>query len=562
MQSRGTHRLMPRTRRGAVLFWSALFILSIALQYAAAALPKSALATGSSVTICHRTDSNTNPYTNPTVDISSSGHLQGGHDNEHEGPIWNPGLKDLKIEWGDIIPAYEYQPAEGPLFVYPGQNWPAGEALLKDGCEPNLAMTVDKGVSLSASGPFVAGLTTTTGTTLHYRITITNTGNLPLSAVTLSDNTYDLAAKGCVVPATLAVGAHYDCNYTATAVTGTTTNVATGDTAETDADTGTATVEAAPAGEPELTIVKSVSATGADGSWVDQLTTTTGATVHYKITITNTGSVPLTDVSVSDDNFNLEECDFPSTLAVDADADCTYTAVATTGEKVNTATATSEETGKVSDTATVLASTEPPAPTLVIEKTNSATLTVLPGTDVAVPAANEGALITFTLTFTFTGNSASHGVIIDYLPEGLSFVEGSATANNGELYFDGYDEATHSLAWYTDDVDVTKSGVFTYQATVDEGAAELEQPLENVVSIISDDTEEDTSFSVVFVQVAPLAETSAPSAPPTDLLASSGTSTPGGSLMLLLLALVGLGLLIVVIITPMPTSIRSRIRRR
>ena len=113
----------------------------------------------------------------------------------------------------------------------------------QDPC-PAPGFTVDKGVSLSADGPFVANLTTTTGTTVHYRITITNTGNVALTGVTLSDDTFDLAAKGCTVPTTLAVGAHYDCNYTSTAVTGTTTNIATGDTDQTGPDTGTATVVA------------------------------------------------------------------------------------------------------------------------------------------------------------------------------------------------------------------------------------------------------------------------------------------------------------------------------
>ncbi len=82
------------------------------------------------VTICHRTDSNTHPYTEETVDIASSGHLQGGHDTEHEGPIWNPTLKADKVEWGDIIPPYTYGE-----FSYAGQNWTdEGQAILRDGC--------------------------------------------------------------------------------------------------------------------------------------------------------------------------------------------------------------------------------------------------------------------------------------------------------------------------------------------------------------------------------------------------------------------------------------------
>jgi len=65
-----------------------------------------------------------------TVDIASTGHLNGGHDTEHQGPIWNPTLKDQHLEWGDIIPPYTYQD-----FAYPGQNWTdEGEAILDNGC--------------------------------------------------------------------------------------------------------------------------------------------------------------------------------------------------------------------------------------------------------------------------------------------------------------------------------------------------------------------------------------------------------------------------------------------
>ena len=186
----------------------------------------------------------------------------------------------------------------------------------QDPC-PAPGFTVDKGVSLSANGPFVAELTTTTGTTVHYRITITNTGNVALTGVTLSDNTFGLVAKGCTVPTSLAVAAHYDCDYTSTAVTGTTTNIATGDTDQTGPDTGTAKVVAAPPPAPGFTVDKGVSLS-ANGPFVAELTTTTGTTVHYRITITNTGNVALTGVTLSDNTFGLvaKGCTVPTSLAV------------------------------------------------------------------------------------------------------------------------------------------------------------------------------------------------------------------------------------------------------
>src|SRR6187401_2881480 len=44
MSLRGSLALRPRTRRAFVLFWTAILIMTLAFQYAAAATPRSALA--------------------------------------------------------------------------------------------------------------------------------------------------------------------------------------------------------------------------------------------------------------------------------------------------------------------------------------------------------------------------------------------------------------------------------------------------------------------------------------------------------------------------------------
>ncbi len=70
------------------------------------------------VTICHATTSVDNPYTLITVSVNSienSGHLS------HTGPLYP------QQGWGDVIP-----PVDG---VTDGVNWPAGEALLRNGCQ-------------------------------------------------------------------------------------------------------------------------------------------------------------------------------------------------------------------------------------------------------------------------------------------------------------------------------------------------------------------------------------------------------------------------------------------
>jgi uncharacterized repeat protein (TIGR01451 family) len=417
---------------------------------------------------------------------------------------------------------------------------------------PEPGLSISKGVSESADGPFVAVLTTTVGTTVHYRIIVTNTGNVELTGVTLEDSISDLS--GCTIPTTLAVGDHFNCEYTATAVVGTTENVATADSEETgpEEDTATVIVEAAPG----FTVDKGVF-TDPAGPFVDEITVQTGTTVYYRITITNTGNVDLTGVTLSDTVYNLAAlgCTIPTTLAVGASFDCNYSAVVTT-DTTNVATGDTDQTGPDDGTAIVNVTPLPPPPTLTVEKTNDAPIVNVEGT--GLPTAEEGDTVTFTLSYTSMNGSVNNATIEDVIPAGLTYVTGSAT-NSSEFTFAGYDSATRTLSWTA--ATVSASGSVTYQATVDEGAAELEQPLENVATIDSDDTEPDTDTSTVFVPVPPLAETSVPTAPRTDVLGSSGTSTPGMN-MGLVLAFLAIVTFALAFVTPMPATLRGKIRRR
>jgi hypothetical protein len=98
------------------------------------ALPKMASATQVSedkVTICHRTNSATNPYVKITVDVSAVDGQGNNDHSQHTGPLVSSTadaqtLKDNHVKWGDIIP-----PVEG---VTDGLNWPAGETVLENGC--------------------------------------------------------------------------------------------------------------------------------------------------------------------------------------------------------------------------------------------------------------------------------------------------------------------------------------------------------------------------------------------------------------------------------------------
>jgi hypothetical protein len=104
----------------------------LALAAAVVATSGAALATApETVTICHATDSHTNPYivNNPAKSGDVSGHA------DHTGPVWFAGITE---DWGDIIPPFDYDGGS-----YPGMNWDAaGQAFWNNGCnDPNATPT-------------------------------------------------------------------------------------------------------------------------------------------------------------------------------------------------------------------------------------------------------------------------------------------------------------------------------------------------------------------------------------------------------------------------------------
>lgn len=155
------------------------------------------------VTICHRTNSNTAPYTSNTVSIDGSG-VDGGlgdHAAIHTGPAWSPTLKDNHENWGDIIPPYYYRDANGNIQYFAGSaNWNDADAQLiyQNGCSitglVNIASTATATVV-----PCVANTDSKGSLTL----TVTNTNDL-------SDytGTYVVTINGIAQPTfTLADGA-------------------------------------------------------------------------------------------------------------------------------------------------------------------------------------------------------------------------------------------------------------------------------------------------------------------------------------------------------------------
>jgi hypothetical protein len=110
------------------------------------------------VTICHRTNSVTNPYVVITVDEASvdgdegNDKGQGDHLLEHLGPVWDANTTYAPPhngdQWGDIIPPF-YEDGVTPT-GYSSLNWnAAGQALFENDC--NFEGEVEESVAESVA---------------------------------------------------------------------------------------------------------------------------------------------------------------------------------------------------------------------------------------------------------------------------------------------------------------------------------------------------------------------------------------------------------------------------
>jgi hypothetical protein len=292
------------------------------------------------------------------------------------------------------------------------------------------------------------------GDVINYTFTVTNTGNVALSGVVLSDAKLGLT-NAAVTPGTLAPAA-----------TGTAT--ATYTITQADVNAGgienTATVTGTPPNKPNgtpSTPVTDVSDTGTDGNAtvianpdVTESPKLNGTTdndptndptvlllpkvklvkigvlssatqISYTFTVTNTGNVTLTNLSIADPKLGLTNLIVsPNTLAPNAvgTATATYTitqADITTGEVKNTATVTGTPPSgpnvtDISDDGNELVDTPADPDT---DPTNDPTVVLLPKVKLVKTAliAGTGAIgdvITYTFTVTNTGNVPLTGLSI------------------------------------------------------------------------------------------------------------------------------------------------------
>ncbi|WGM19959.1 hypothetical protein QEH68_18335 [Paenarthrobacter sp. OM7] len=288
------------------------------------------------------------------------------------------------------------------------------------------ALTLEKtaGAPVDANG---SGLTDA-GDTIAYTFVVTNSGNLPINTVGITDDLLSGQDPGIAVICeanTLAPGESTNCAaekpYTITEAdeaAGKVVNTATA--TGTDPDNGgvtsnedsTETPVTAPA--PALTIEKTA---GAPVDTNNSGITDAGDTIAYTFTVTNNGNVPLHDVKVNDPKIGAVTCK-ATTLAVGETIDCAAEApyVVTeedeaAGKVVNTATATGTDPdngGVTSNEDSTETPVTAPAPALTIEKTAGA-----PVDTNNSGITDAGDTIAYTFTVTNNGNVPLHDVKVN-----------------------------------------------------------------------------------------------------------------------------------------------------
>ncbi|ROS75295.1 DUF11 domain-containing protein [Cellulomonas sp. PhB143] len=324
--------------------------------------------------------------------------------------------------------------------------------------DPLNELNLEKAVDRSGE-PLPAVITP--GTKIPYVYTVTNAGQEPVSALSITDDKIDTGDITCPtdpLPPAPAQGSTVTCHgtYTVTAAdagSDAVTNVATAHgtapvAGDVDSNDATVTVPLTSA----LTLDKSVTTPGPYA---------VGQDVQYSYEVTNTGGSALRGVAVTDDKLPGADqvvCD-AGVLAAGASTTCTgtYTVAADdvddAGEVTNTAYATAEtalgqQVTSPEDRATIGVATD-----VAVTKT----------VDDDTPVVGDD--VTYTVTATNDGPSLAQDVVVtDDLPAGLTFV--SAASPDADPV--DYDEDTG--AWSVGDLEPGDAATLHLTATVGAGS--------------------------------------------------------------------------------------------
>jgi len=275
------------------------------------------------------------------------------------------------------------------------------------------------------------------GTLITYSYKVTNTGNVTLDPVTVTDPMPGLSAISC--PATsLAPSVSETCTATYT-------------TTQSDVDRGslqnTGTATGTPPSGPNVTAQSSVSIPAVQTPSISVIksadvpsVSTVGQVVTYTFKIANTGNVTLSDVDVTDAQASpsLDSSLGPITCATGTNGSITLAPAATdTCSATYTVTQADLTNNSITDTATVTG--QPPNQAPPVTGTSTLTLSVTSVSVVKSASPSGGVVagsatpIVYTLTVTNTGSAATTApiVVTDAAPTGTTLVAGSPACASG-----------------------------------------------------------------------------------------------------------------------------------
>jgi large repetitive protein len=183
----------------------------------------------------------------------------------------------------------------------------------------------------TATGPFIV-----VGGTAYWTYTVTNSGNVALTNVVITDSQLGVIACG---PGALAVGETRTCAPQSTPVSA--GQSSTGVNAVGTDPNGQTVGDADPVHHfgtsPAVQIVKSTNGTDANAAPGPHVPV--GGSITWTYVVTNTGNIALASLAVTDDDVAVTvDCDGVTTLAVGESVTCTATGLATTGQYNNVGT--------------------------------------------------------------------------------------------------------------------------------------------------------------------------------------------------------------------------------
>lgn len=267
----------------------------------------------------------------------------------------------------------------------------------------NAAITIDKKTN-GEDSPQPPGLSINVGSAVQWTFAVTNTGDVSLTEVVVTD---DRASAVTCPKSTLASGESMTCSASGTALAGQQRNVASVTGKPPCGNVLTATdASHYRAVTPGIRLEKLINGEDADDS-AHAVPLMAGAPVLWSFVVTNTGDVSLSDVAVTDDPARSITCP-KNTLEPGESMTCTSSGIAEAGLDCDTGTVvgTSPQATNVtsSDSACYYGNTA----SIAIEKsTNGVDADTPPG-----PAITVGAAVNWTYVVTNTGDLALTAVSV------------------------------------------------------------------------------------------------------------------------------------------------------